>query len=277
LAANRSVGAEQIAVHRALGWARRQVHPDIRARALSWVGRLRYDQGRFSEAARFQSRASRVAIGLEVRMSCQLNAASAWMEAGVYDEARNIAERAFSEARRGSHPIHEAHAEWLLRACAYRADDAGPIDDDLIAAVAELSVPYLQGLILLNEAAISWRIGDQGRTCDLAQRARKAFIAANQPAGGQLAYALELHCSPESSACSIAELAEQTIESPTPDISWQILGLLAATPRGMDWREQANRAALMGRDPHRRREILAPVDVQWLTAPGTWQRISALI
>src|SRR5690606_24012884 len=124
----------------------------------------------------------------------RLNAVSAWMEAGRYEEAHNGAMAALVEARDRRYPVYEGRAVWLLRAVAYRADRLREPDLELVNASSYLHVPYLEALIALTEAAVAWRAGDYGCGGALAIRAAERFEAAHMSAGCMVARALALVC-----------------------------------------------------------------------------------
>jgi hypothetical protein len=255
-------GAEREAelVEEVLPWARGQAAPEVEARVLGWLGRVRYGQGRFAEAARLQEQAALCAQSVMLRLSSRLNGASAWMETGAYANARALAAAALKEAEQHRHGHFAGRAEWLLRAVGYRAGDALAPDLELVAAAGALDVPYLQGLIGLTEAALAWRCGDRRAAGEVAAGARACFAAADLIAGRVLARALELHCTsgPQS---ALDELARRVLAAPIPDVDWQVLGLLSRSPGGGAWKRDAGRLARAAGDPDRCRELLAPRQV----------------
>ena len=254
-------GTERVArtVDEILPWAAKQQDPDIAARALSWVGRVHYQQGNFARAAALQEQAAGRARSRMLQLSCRLNAASAWIEIAGYDHARDLAERGLIDARVGRHTHFEARAEWLSRAVDYRRGVALRPDHELVEASCFLDLPYLEGLICLNEAAVAWRNGDRHSALSLADRARMRFDAATLRAGALLAQALVLVCR-SGSRQAIDELAMETLRKPIPDIDWQIMALLSSLPSGRRWRDDASRLIVAAADPERRRDVLAPID-----------------
>ena len=263
VAAQRPVCHEAAALEEALAWTRRQRLPHLRARLLGWMGRLRYRQGRFDESAILheQSIASAV-VGVD-RLSSLLHGASSMMELGRYQSAHEFAGEARDLARRYRRALDEGRAEWLLRAVSYRMGEEMAPDVELVEAAERLAIPYLVGLLALNEAAIAWRAGDLAPGQRLAARARDCFVAADMQDGRVLAMALELACGdrPRRSQLGVAEigqLAHEVLERPDDDIAWQVVGMLARLRDGHVWRSTAARLARAARDPDRRRELLAP-------------------
>jgi len=163
----------------------------------SWEAWLRYRQGRFEEAARLQEGVAEQAPGVSPRTAALLGAASAWMEVGELARARDLARAALELARESRHLLAEARAEWLLRAVAYRAGDAAAPDLDLVRAAEHLGMPHLTALILLNEAAVAWRAGDEVAARPLADRAAGHWAALAQDGPRCLARALALACGAE--------------------------------------------------------------------------------
>jgi len=253
--------AHRAALEQASAWAEDQDDPDVQARVLGWLGHLAYKDQRFAQAAELEERAAARTTRSSERLSCLLNGASAAMESGSHQMALRMASVALVEAARTRQVHFEGRAEWLLRAIAYRTGVAREPDLELVEAAAHLDVEYLDGLICLTEAAVAWRAGDTTTAGNLASRARRQLRAANLPAGLMLAEALELACTPAPRMGEIAALADRALCNPLPDISWQVLGMLASLPGGEPWHEHAIRQARTAPHPHLCRELLAPNEV----------------
>ena len=251
-----------------------QHRDDVRARVLGWRGHLRYQQGRFEDAAALQEQAAARAPALAQRLGFLLNSASAWMEVGRFAHAETLAQAALAQAGPHRYRVFEAHAEWLLRSVAYRARRDMAPDLELVAAIGPVGVPYLEGMICLTEAAVAWRCGALDVAGDLAERARKRFEAASLRAGRVLAHALALACRagyvpgqatgvPRDTArtlpaADLDALAREVLDAPIPDVDWQVLGMLARLPGGARWQAHAVRLARGAARPDQRRELLAP-------------------
>lgn len=289
VAAQRPVSREAAVLDDALAWARRQRLPHVRARLLGWMGRLRYRQGRFDESALLHEQSVASAVTGVERLSSLLNGASSMMELGRYESAHEFAGEALDLARRHRHSLDEGRAEWLLRAISYRMGRAMEPDLELVEAAECLAIPYLVGLLAINEAAVAWRSGDLEIARRLAARARACFVAADIRGGRVLAMALELTCCErprsgqairvpgrlEPGAPVIDELAREVLAQPENDIAWQVLGMLARLHGGHSWRATATRLARAAADPERRRELLAPREVFELRPGGNQKGVAA--
>ncbi|MDP2313820.1 MAG: serine/threonine-protein kinase [Pseudomonadota bacterium] len=221
----------------------------------AWLGRLRYVQGRFGEAAVLEARAARDATTAISRVSSLLNASSAWLELGHVREGVGGAREARRIAREGRMCHHEGKAEWLLRAFLYRCGDPGEVDDELVAATAALELPYLLGLVALNEGAVAWRRGDDPLA--LAHRAAVAWRSAGQTSGAILAESLCV----AAGGGDVDAVWASAMALPEDDVSWQALGLLALSRPTGPWTELARAQAARAVRPHLRRDVLAPCEV----------------
>src|SRR5690606_29551682 len=76
-------------IERELAWG--QEMDEVRARVLSWRGRLCFQRGAFEQAAALQEQAATHARMRTARMGSMLNSASAWMEVGRYEHAAALA------------------------------------------------------------------------------------------------------------------------------------------------------------------------------------------
>jgi tetratricopeptide (TPR) repeat protein len=227
-----------------------------------WLGRLRYRQGRFEEAAALHAQAAEGQAWITERTAARLDGASALMEAFQHEEALAQAREALVLARGCRHAFYEGRAEWLLRSIAYRTgvtDGAGP-DGELVEAVARLGVAELLALVALNEAAVAFRAGDLGAARDLAGRARRLWIENGQPLGPLLAGGLLLASGEPVSGGEAAALVDRALGCSTPGVGLQALGLLAScgAARGVDrGRAEALAALVPRRFWHLRMEILS--------------------
>ena len=260
-------------------WAREHGTEDAMARVLDWRARLLYREGSFEESARLQERAAHRARWRTVRLSSMLNSAAAWIEAGDYAMAEELALEVLEDAVAHRYVLYEARAEWLLRTVMYRARwglrpaahgaERVPVPDvTLVDAVERLKVPYLAGMVCLNEAAVAWRHGDPALAHDLARRAHSQFSPDGYRDGRVLAHTLQLACRAVSGAAAAGSLREElealahdVAGEPIPDVDWQVLGVLARLPGGAHWQAEAVRRAGEVHSPDLCRELLAPREV----------------
>lgn len=207
-------------------WAERNPSPQIRASLAEWMGRLRYRQDRFDEAAELQAVAARSSERVSFRLSAMLNGASALMEACRLDEATELAASARDLAAACRHTLFEARAEWLRRAAEYRRGEGAGPDLELVDAASRVGIRDQEALICLTEAAVAWRAGRSELACELADRACQSWTAAAKVWGGLLARALALGCGAEPEAGEVEELVSRAEHCPQPEIAGQILSLL---------------------------------------------------
>lgn len=250
--------AEDRVVAEVQAWAETCGIPGAAARADGWLGNLRFRQGRWAEAAACHLRAHDGEPWEAGRIAELLHAASALLEAGSFDEAERCARRAHEAAAECRHAVHEARAEWLLRAMAYRRGESSEPDLELCDAVAALMAPDLEGLVVLGEAAFAWRAGAPGAR-ELALRAAGAFGSVGMTLAECLARALAVAAGerPALDGLAILEIAARRCGQPILGV--QILGLLG------DVRDNASDAAtLAGQVPREQwalcRELLSVRD-----------------
>lgn len=236
---------ERSVLYQAALWVRR--HPSRRNRSLlaAWVGWMRYRQERFLAAARCHQRAARLQRSPNVRLSAMLDSATAMLEAGALEEARESASRARELAAGLRHVLQEARAEQVLRAVAYRSDAAEGPDLELLDAVDRLGYPNEEGMIYLTEAATAWRRGRAELAHGLADESARRFAAAGLRWGRLLARTLSLACTRAVASEEAEALLAEARLCPLPGITVQSVGLLTdawAEPAD-ECREVAGRAA----------------------------------
>jgi hypothetical protein len=204
---------------------------ELRASVAGWLGRLRYRQGRYEEAAELQAEAAARAGWVTARIAAQLNGASALLEALRTEEAAAQIEPALALARRYRHTLYEARAEWLLRVSAYRAGAAGRPDAELLEAFSRAGLGEMEGFACLNEAAVAWRAGERAAALGLAERARGILAPLGEPWAALLASGLALVCGGEVAEGEVEALAARARRCPLPRIRAQALALLALSGR----------------------------------------------
>ncbi len=207
--------------------------PETRAAYDSWLGRLRYRQGRFEEAARLHAKAADSSTWATSRVWSLVSQASALVEAFAFDDAAAVAARAVEVARASRHAYGRAHAEWVVRLIAYRRKAAMQPDLDFIEAASTLRVVEFEALVCLTEAAVAWRAGADDLAHRIATRATRAYASVGERGGGLLlTKALAVATAPSSATPADVEmLVRAASESDVPGIGVQVLGLLAPHTR----------------------------------------------
>jgi Protein kinase domain len=223
---------EEAVLAEASRWADASADPAARTAHAGWLGRLRYRQGRFAEAAVLHAEASAGEPWATAKLAALLSSASARMEASQLEQAAATARDALVLARRYRLPLFEARAEWIERAATYRAGAAGGPDRELVEAAALLGPSDIEAMICLNEAAVALRVGDRGGTRELAGRARRAWASLGEQSGGALlAAALALAGGAATPDDEVAALVERALAAGVPAVGVQVLGLIALAGR----------------------------------------------
>jgi len=261
---------EREAVARAQAWAAR--HPEQAAHLPldQWRGWLRYREGRYAEAAAIHERSAARQTDRGAVLVARLNAASAWLEANEWERAKRLADESREEATRQRHALSAARAEWISRAAAYRGGLAGGVDHELVGAVARLGSPYLQALVLLNEAAVAWRSGDHETARSLALESADLCRSMRQEPAAGLATALAAAAGARLATADLSRVLAEAWTSSEPAVAVQVVGLLARAP-GTLTRHHALHAHRRAEEvtrkdwPHRRevlsiQEALAAID-----------------
>ncbi|MCB9763083.1 MAG: serine/threonine protein kinase [Alphaproteobacteria bacterium] len=252
-------------------WSREQGGPLARAKVLGWLGQLRYRQERFEEAVRFHDRAQ-VGRGREdARISVLLMAASAAMEAGGLEGARQRARAARERAARCRHALYEARAEWLLRCIDYRDGETLKPDRELVAAADALG-GALAGLVRATEGAIAWRRGDLTLAAQLTAEAQAPLKSI--PNALVLVQALHAHAVGAPPPGCRERLMDWAEHSNHPMLAVQVLGLLGGVVGPADRAEarallQVHVGSLEGVSPTVRREVLSIQEAVGLLERGS--------
>jgi len=219
---------EAALLDRIAGWARDHSSADVRARFAGWRGLHLYRLGRFVEAAEAHLESAMGRADLIGRAASLINAASALLEGGQLERAREVAGRGLQLAEECRDATYEGRATWILRAIVYRSGELPLFDEELLDAAAQLGIPWLEGNLALVDAAAAWRRSQSAQpTASLAERAAQAFQKAQIGPGELLARAL----GSAAEGASNAELREHLHSSPTfvdvPAVGVQALGLYA--------------------------------------------------
>lgn len=211
----------------ATNWANSAAIPDANAALLGWTGRLRYQEGRFEEAAKLGAQAAAMEHWATARSIALFHAAGAWMEAFRLDEALAYAQEARAIAGRCRNTYHEARSEWLLRTLEYRRETLTQPDFELVEAITLVGVPDLEALVCITEASLLFRLGDRSETARLAERARRIWTGMNKGWGAKLARCLAMASGASLLIDEARTLAEEAFRCPISGIGIQMLGLLA--------------------------------------------------
>jgi hypothetical protein len=207
-------------------WAARTRHPAARSSLAGWLGLMRYEQGRFEEAARLHAEAAAGERWVAARVAATLNRASALLEAFQPREAAAQAEKARALAVACRHPYYEGRAAWLLRAAAYRSGAALDPDLELVEAVAQLGTQDLDALVRLTEAAVALRAGARDQAATLAGGAAEIWARLGRGWSALLARALQLAEGAPAPLSEVLALGERAAACPVQGIGLQALGLL---------------------------------------------------
>jgi hypothetical protein len=215
---------------------------DPRGAYAGWLGRMRYRQGRFAEAAELLAEAAASTRWVTGKLAALVRSASARMEAFQLDLAAVVAHEAVATARRHRLPSHEASAEWIARSVAYRTGVPIAPDLELVEAAAQLRIGDTEAILCLNEAAIAFRAGRAPLARELARRAQRAWAALGEVSGGALlAASLALACGDggdgdrdrdrdgdgAQEAQETPLLIDRAVACSVPAVGIQVLGLLA--------------------------------------------------
>lgn len=197
-------------------------------------GRLRYQQGRFQEAADLHRDAAEKAESPLVKTYSCICAALSYMDAFAFEEAKCWAHRARELARPLRHAYYEALSEWLLRTLAYRQGDVSEPDRELADTSAHVGVKQLEGMITFNEAAVARRAGKADLTRELALRAHEVFSSIREQGSTLLSRCLAIAAGDKTDESEVAALCDAALGPLLPGIGLQALALLAeasALPR----------------------------------------------
>jgi len=212
-----------------VSWAEGAGDSLARARAANWLGRLRYRQGRFDEAARCHREAALGEVWPVMRLWALLFGASALLEAFRFEEAEATAREALDLSRHCRHALCAGRAEWILRSVAYRTGelDAGPVDMELCEASSLVGSSDLEALVCLTESAVARRAGDRALSRELAGRAYGVWRASQERVGSLLCAGLFVAEGGHLPEPEVAALVEAAKVCPIPGVGLQALALLS--------------------------------------------------
>jgi hypothetical protein len=207
-------------------WAQATGQPRAVASAGAWRALYLAETGRFAEAARLHLAGLATSNRVPAQLAARVNAATAFLDAGLLDDARRTAEAARDAAAACRSPAFEAFADFLVRQIDYRCGAAGEPDVEFAEAAAGIDT-RAEGGVFLNEAAVAWRSGSALQARALAARSARAYARSGQDAWGVAARALELVCGTSPDPGEPAELAQKAAACEDAEVAVQALGLLA--------------------------------------------------
>lgn len=226
LAARRSSAKREThVVERVVECARASGDPLLVAAASGWLGRLRYREGRYEEAARLHMENAKGARWRGDRVSAQLLAASAMLEAFQNDEALALALAAREEARACRGVQLSGRAEWIARCALYRNGVDEGVDDELVAAARELGASNVFGLVVTSESAHAHRARDPRRGA-LAREAYAWWSESGEPIASLLTGALAIAAGEDLGDAARARLRTSAWTSEVPGVGVQASALL---------------------------------------------------
>jgi hypothetical protein len=210
-------------------WAEASGDPLARASHAHWLGRLRYVQNRFPEAARLHDEAARLSPAVPLRGTALYHAGGAWMESFELDAASARAEQVNRLAEGLRHAFLELQAQWLLRVIAYRSarTDGRAPDLELVETAPLLGSATHEGIVAVTEAAVAYRNGDLATARDLAGRAHRAYAQAGHPIGTVMSRSLFAAAKGELPEGELVALAGSARRCPVPSVAVQSLALVA--------------------------------------------------
>lgn len=221
---------EEATMNEVAAWAENSYDRADRARAANWLGRLRYRQGRFDEAAECHATAFHGEEWPAAKLWTRIFEGACLLEAFRFDDAKRAANDALTLARHCRHAVGEARAEWLLRAIAYRtkALDEGPVDMELVEAASWIGAADVEALVCLCEAAVAIRSKQPRLARELSEKAYRSWAPLTERAGSILCAALFVSQGGSISEAQERRLLEAAKTCKMPGVGLQALALLAS-------------------------------------------------
>lgn len=190
------------------------------------LGKLRYRQGRYAEAAQLHVEAAQASTNRSGAMDALVSEAAAWLEALETERALARAQRVEMEARGLRHAWIEVNASFVERSARYRLGMAGRPRPDRVEAAALVSTAA-EAMIAGIEAAIAWRAGDALLARSLASRAARRYEEEGHADGAMLFRAFAHHCGVSMESAELDAVLSAAQSCRTADFGVQAMGLLA--------------------------------------------------
>ncbi|MBK9262485.1 MAG: serine/threonine protein kinase [Polyangiaceae bacterium] len=213
-----------------VAWAQASNDRVSRARAASWLGQLRYRQGRFDESAACHATAANGEEWPVAKLWARIFESGALLEAFRFDDAKRAASEARALARHCRHAVGEGYAEWLLRAIAYRTCtlDEGPVDTEFVDVSSWVGSADFEALVCLMEAVVAMRSGQRNVARELAERAYRSWQPLHDRIGIMLSAAVFLSQGGSLPHAQVERIVDMTVTCAMPRMGLQALALLAA-------------------------------------------------
>ncbi|MEZ4432059.1 MAG: hypothetical protein R3F65_06555 [bacterium] len=219
------IDAEERALEACAAWA--DADPATRrADYLCRLGKLRYRQGRYIEAAKLHAEAAQASTNRSGAMNALVSEAAAWLEATETERALARGQRVQIEARALRHAWIEVNAAFVERSARYRLGMAGPPQPDRVEAAALVGTAA-EAMIAGIEAAIAWRSGDVQLARTLASRAARRYEEEGHADIAIMFRALAVRCGDPLEAGDIGDLLLAAQQCHTADFGVQAVGLLS--------------------------------------------------
>jgi serine/threonine-protein kinase len=223
-------------------WAEASSSAEVRARGLGWRADLAYATGDHAVAAALAEEAARVTPLASDALVYLYRSAGVRLEDADVDGVRALGGELVARAAALRLPLHEARGALVLRILAERTGEARAVDEDLVDAASSLGSDVLAGHLWLVEARVAWRLGDEARGRELAERAAAAL--AREPAARAAwlcAKAVGRVCGATDDVSALLAVLD---EIDRPDVDIEVIGLLAgcSLPPG-PWEARVEAAA----------------------------------
>ncbi|HZF56110.1 MAG TPA: hypothetical protein VE093_46165, partial [Polyangiaceae bacterium] len=238
--AARRISPERLAavLDNVTAWASRSGDRAAQAALAGWMGRLRYQQGRYAESADLHAKAAAGEPWIVARIVAMVQGTTSLLETFCLNDAAALAQKALDEAARCRLPHFEAAAANYLRTIAYRAGVATSPDLDLIEAVARVGVGDIEAMVCLTESAVLFRAGCSAQAVETADRAYRLWTSMGKQWPALLARCLSIACGGPAVFDEARALGDRAVRCPVQGIGIQALALLATgLPAARDlWR-----------------------------------------
>jgi hypothetical protein len=230
---------ERAVVAEASSWAATCGLPEARRVLLVWLAWLRYNEGRFAEAARLHGQAAKLGGDAIARASSLFSRAQALMDDHQLHEALEVVHESLRAMASVRHPALEVHLVSTQRQIQYRLGVVTAIDEELLDIAAEVGGNDIEATVTMTEAAVAWRLNRLDAARRLAARSARAWRSMGRDHVACLPRALHLACSTAPETVEAREICERMRHSPPPPgLAVQVLGLVAmACPDLPDARE----------------------------------------
>jgi tetratricopeptide (TPR) repeat protein len=207
-------------------WAERAGDPAATAAAAGWLGRLRYQEGRFEEAAELSSRAAAFEPWVIHRIRAMSHAANSLLEVFRHRDAAALARETRALAASCRHVQGEVLAAVIERVARYRAGDALDPEPELLHDVAEVGILDIEAMAGLTEAAVLFRCERFEEAIEIAERVHRLWTGMGKQWGAHFARCLAIRCGKAATIEEVRALASSAMVCPVAGAGVQMLGFL---------------------------------------------------